>query len=671
MPTPESSVYAFGPFAVDSARRVVTRGGESVPVTARAFDVLVALLERAGETVDKEVLLRRVWPDTIVEEANLSQQIFTIRKLLGQDGDRPYIVTVPRRGYQFVGRVMASGRSLPGMPAADAIPPPTGRARLAIPVDAGASLAIGPSTMIAISRDGSRIVFVAAVSGSTQLYLRPLDAFDATAIPGTEGASSPFFSPDGQWIGFQSGRRLQKVGAGGGSPIPLCDVADVRGACWTTSGDIIYSPGPATGLWRVPASGGTAVPLTTLDFEQGERTHRWPHILPDGRGVVFTIGSAGAASFDEAALAVAEIGTPGHRLLVQHATDGRYLRGGHLIWARGASLLQAPFDVDRRRVGDAARVVLNGVAMSATGAAHFACSDNGVLVHVPGGAQSLRHSLVSVDRRGVQTDAYTGGDSLEEPRFAPDGRSAMLSLRNRRSDLWLYDFARGALERLTFEGENFAGIWGPGEGTITFSSSRAGPSDLFTRRPDRSAPPELLVTSEYDKVPGSWSPGARALVFAEYHPETGADIWILERTAERARPFVRTRFNEYAPVFSPDGRHIAYVTDESGRPEIVVVSYPEATRKRQLSTEGGTEPMWAPDGSELYYRSGDRLMRVDVSRGPADAGIPTTLFEGRYVPGTVTLANYDIAPDGARFLMVLAEAPAPPTTIRVTLGWTG
>jgi Tol biopolymer transport system component len=180
--------------------------------------------------------------------------------------------------------------------------------------------------------------------------------------------------------------------------------------------------------------------------------------------------------------------------------------------------------------------------------------------------------------------------------------------------------------------------------------------------------PELLIASEFDKAASSWSPDGSMLLFTEYHPDTGADIWVLDCAADRARPFVRTRFNEYSPVFSPDGRHVAYATDESGRPEIQVVSFPDGRAKRQLSTDGGSEPVWSRDGRELYYRSGDRLMRVDMSRGPDDAGVPTTLFEGKFVSGTVTLANYDVTANGESFLMVQPEATVAPSMLLVTLG---
>lgn len=673
---PASGQYAFGPYALDPARRVLLRGSEPVSLTARAFDVLLALLERHGRTVEKDELLRLVWPDTIVEEANLSQQIFMIRKLLGHSEEQPYIATVPRRGYRFVAAV--SGADAPATAprtatASAAEPAPAPRAasarpmRLAMPIDPRAPLALGANGAIAVAPDGSRVVYVGMADGTTQLFARALDRFDAVAIPGTDGASHPFFSPDGASIGFQSGRRLQVVALAGGPPITLCEVGDLRGASWSPAGEIIFAPGPTSGLWLVSAAGGAAAPLTVVDFNGGERTHRWPHVLPDGRGVIFTIGHAGAVSFDEASLAVVEIETGAHREVLRHGTDGRAV-GGDLMWARGGSLMAAPFDAASRRIAAGARHVQAGIAMGATGVAHVAVSADGVRVHVPGHAQTLRRTLVSVDRAGAPGVVHGAGEALEEPRVEPGGRGVLVSLRGRQSDLWRCDCARGAFERMTFDGENFAGVWGPDAGTITFSSSRAGgPSDIYAVRAGSADGPRLLIASEFDKAASSWSPDGAMLLFTEYHPGTGADIWVLDRAADRARPFVRTRFNEYSPVFSPDGRHVAFATDESGRPEIQVVSFPEGGAKRQLSTDGGSEPVWSRDGRELFYRSGDRLMRVDMSRGPGDAGVPTTLFEGKFVSGTVTLANYDVAADGDSFLMVQAEATEAPSMLLVTL----
>ena len=664
---PASLTYQFGRYVLDPSRRLLTRDGEPVALTARAFDVLLALVEGRGETLEKDELLRRVWPDTVVEEGNLSQQVFTIRRLLAASGGEHYIVTVPRRGYRFVADVTES----PDEGAARTPPAVEDRVaivRLEIPLSG--ELALAPSSALAVSPDGSCVVFALCIAGVTRLFRRELGEFGVTEVAGTEGASNPFVSPDGEWIGFQEGRRLRKVPRAGGPPETLCEVGELRGATWTISGRIVFAPAATSGLWCVDATGGRPVPLTVVDHDGGERTHRWPHALHDGRGVMFTVGHAGAASFDEASLAVVQFDGESHRLVLGHATDGRVTASGHAVWARGGALFAAPFDLEAMRIEAAGRQVQRGVASAATGVAHFAVSASGTLVHVPGDAQTLRHSLVAVDRSGTVLGDYASAEGLEEPRLSGTGRTVLLSQRGRRADVWLHDPVRGTMTRITFEGENFAGIWGPSEGEVTFSSARdGGSSDLYVVRPDRPAPPELLVASEFDKAPGSWTPDGQLLLFTEYHPETGADIWMLDRHRERATPFVRTAFNEYAPACSPDGAHVAYTSDESGRPEIYVVSFPEAIGKRQLSIDGGVEPVWAHDGRELFYRSGDRLMRVDMTRGVADPGIPTTLFEGKYQAGTVTVANYDISPDGNTFFMVRPHVVPPPTALFVTLGW--
>lgn len=660
--------YHFGPYVLDPSRRLLTRDTEPVALTARAFDVLLALVERRGETLEKDELLRRVWPDAIVEEGNLSQQVFTIRRLLASSGGEQCIATVPRRGYRFIAEVTenpdeGSRQPASASPARHVVP-----TRLGIPL--AGELALAPSSALAVWPDGSGVVFVLQMGGVPRLVKRELSVFEMTEIAGTEGASNPFVSPDGEWVGFQAGRRLQKVARAGGPPVTLCDVSELRGAAWTASGEIVFAPGATSGLWVVDAAGGRPRPLTVVDYDGGERTHRWPHALPDGRGVMFTVGHAGASSFDEASLAIVDFDGAPHRLILRHATDGRVISTGHAVWARGGVLFAAPFDFAGRKIEAAGRQVQRGVALAATGVAHFAISASGMLVHVPGDAQTLRRSLVAVDRSGTVAGDYASGEALEEPRLSPDGRTLLLSLRGRTSDVWLHDPARGTMTRATFEGENFAGIWGPAEGEVTFSSSRdGGPSDLYVVRPDRPAAPELLVASEFDKAPGGWSPDGQSLLFTEYHPDTGADIWVLDRRNERARPFVCTAFNEYAPACSPDGCHVAYTSDEAGRPEIHVVVFPGAIGKRQLSIGGGAEPVWSRDGRELFYRSGDRLMRVDMTGGITDPGIPTTVFEGKYQAGTVTVANYDISPDGKTFFMVRPHVVSAPAAVCVTLGW--
>lgn len=670
MTEPSASAYRFGPFRLDAARRTLARGDVRVPVTSRTFDVLLALVERAGRTVDKDELLRIVWPEAVVEESNLTQQIFMIRRLLGTpSNESAYIVTVPRRGYRFAAAVShAAVETFRSPDRAAASPEPSGL-RLAMPLPADAPLASGAERALTISPDGRTIVYVAGGAAGPRLYRRALDRFDAIPIPSTDGAGNPFFSPDGEWIGFTAARKLQKVRVDGGPAQTICEVGgDVRGAAWSPANVIVFAPAPASSLWQVPADGGVPTPLTTLRFGAGERTHRWPHILPDGLGVMFTVGHAEASSFDEASVAVAELSDPDHRIVLNHATDARCWRPDLLLCARQATLMAAPFDLQRRELTGALSTVVAGVSMTSTGAVQAACSSPDVLVHAPGRVEVPERSLVIVARDGRCLQVMPGGDAIEEPRISPDGSDIVVGRRGRGSDLWLCDRVRQVFRRLTFDEHSFAGIWGSGVRTITYSSGCHGVADLYEIAPDRSGEATLLLQTDFDKVPGSWSPGGAELAYTEYHPESGADIWIFARASGTARPLVRTRFNEYGPRVSPDGRHLAYTGDESGRREVYVVSLPEGIDKCQVSTDGGAEPVWSPDGRELFYRVGHRTMRVDVSRGPHRSGVPTTLFEQRHVPGAVTgLANYDVASDDGAFVFV-AEREVPETLLlHVTL----
>jgi Tol biopolymer transport system component len=224
--------------------------------------------------------------------------------------------------------------------------------------------------------------------------------------------------------------------------------------------------------------------------------------------------------------------------------------------------------------------------------------------------------------------------------------------------------------RLTFEGDNFAAIWGPGEESITFSSNRAGACDLFGLRPDSGAAPDVLVASEFDKVAGAWSPDRSTLAYTEYHPETGANIWLFDKATGLSREWLCSRFNEYAPAFSPDGAFLAYTSDQTGRPEVYVAKVSRETGTWQISTDGGAEPVWLPDGRGLVYRNGDRLMAVDIRLGPEQAGVPRTLFEGRYVPGTLTgLANYENGAVAGTFLMVAEDEAPRPGSLAVAVNW--
>ena len=342
--------------------------------------------------------------------------------------------------------------------------------------------------------------------------------------------------------------------------------------------------------------------------------------------------------------------------------------------------MAVPFDPQRLEVTGTAAPVVEGVLQSpVNGAAQYSFSITGSLVYVPGGIQSALSRLVWVNRTGAEQPLAAPMRAYQFPRLSPDGRRVAVNIAEQATQLWLYDLPREALTRFTFEGNtNLNPTWTPDGKRITFNSNKEGATNIFWQLADGSGGLERLTTSEYLQGPSSWSPDGQLLAFIEINPTTGYDIWVLRMgdpsagsgQVRKAQPFLRTPFLESAPRFSPDGRWLAYISDESGHREIYVQPYPGPGGKWQISTEGGTEPVWNPNGRELFYRSGDKMMAVDIATQPGFAvGKPRMLFEGPYVPATVTF--YDVTPDGQRFLMLKPseQAPAAPTQINVVLNW--
>jgi len=539
-----------------------------------------------------------------------------------------------------------------------------------------AGLDSGPA--LALSPDGIHLAYVARQGGTQQLYLRAMDSLEAKLIPGTEGATEPFFSPDGQWLGFFTGAKLKKVSVSGGAALTLGNVALPNGASWSSQGMIAFSPTPISGLQEVPDAGGTPQPLTRLEKEG---SHRWPEFLPGGKAVLFATGTA-AGNWTNAQVALQSVGTGERRNLVQGGTQPRYAPSGHLVYAQGGSLMAVPFDPQRLTATGAAVPMVEGILQSlATGAAQYSFSSTGSLVYVPGGVQATQRRLVWVSRNGAEQPLAAPARAYRQPRLSPDGRRIAVAIEEQETQVWLYDLSRETLTRLTFEGNtNFNPVWTPDGKRITFQSNKEGPQNLFWQLADGSGGLERLTTSEYVNAPESWSPDGQLLAFIEINPTTGYDVWVLRMgdpsagsgQVRKAEPFLRTPFNEGSARFSPDGRWLAYLSNESGRYEVYVQPYPGPGGKWQISTEGGTEPVWNPNGRELFYRSGDKMMAVDIATQPGfAAGKPKVLFEGQYLPTPATFPNYDVAPDGQRFLMLkpIEQAQAAPTQINVVLNW--
>ncbi len=560
--------------------------------------------------------------------------------------------------------------------------------RLTIALPPGQQLAgFDSGPVVALSPDGTHLAYVARQSGNQQLYLRAMDSLESKPIPGTDGAVNPFFSPDGQWLGFFAVGKLKKISVSGGAALTLGDATNPYGANWGSRGMIAFVPSNGSGLQQVSDGGGTPQPLTDLD--KGELSHRWPEFLPGGKAVLFAAGTGGAI-FTNGGVAVQSVGTGERRNLIQEGAQPRYAPSGHLVYAQGGSLMAVPFNPQRLAVTGTAVPVVEGVLQSpVNGAAQYSFSATGSLVYVLGGVQSNQSKLVWVSRNGAEQPLAAPARVYRGPRLSPDGRRVAVTIQEQESQVWLYDLVRETLTRLTFGGNtNNNPSWTPDGKRIAFESSKQGPLNIFWQLADGSGGLERLTTSEYPQVPHSWSPDGQLLAFAEVTPSTGYDIWILPMgdplpssgqvpsagsgQVRKAQPFLRTRFDEAVPRFSPDGRWLAYVSNESGQSEIYVQPYPGPGGKWQISTEGGKEPVWNRNGRELFYRTSDKMMAVEITTQPNfSVGKPQMLFEGRYLPTPVTSPNYDVSPDGQRFLMLkpAEQAQAAPTQINVVLNW--
>jgi len=549
--------------------------------------------------------------------------------------------------------------------------PPQPVSRTVITLPPGQRLAQLNQPAVALSPDGSHLAYVAVQGGKQQIYLRAMDSLEATPILGTEGAVYPFFSPDGQWLGFFAGQKLKKVHVSGGVPQTLSDATLAHGASWSSQSTIAFSPASASFLDLVSEAGGEPQPLTRL--EGGEVSHRWPEFLPGGKVFLFA-ASKSSFNWTNSQIAVQAVGTGERRNLIQGATQPHYAPSGHLIYAQGSTLMAVPFDAQRVAVtGPAVPVVENVSHAPIAGAAQYSISATGSLVYVPGGVQADQRSLVWVARNGAEQAVAAPARAYLFPRISPDGRRVAVGITEGETQLWLYDFSREAETRFTFEGSvNLNPIWTPDGKRIAFQSSKEGPPNIYWQKADGSGGLERLTTAQNANVPMSWSPDGQLLAFFEVHPSTQRDIWVLRMSDRKAEPFLRTRFDESVPRFSPDGHWLAYISNESGRYEIYVQPFPGPGGKWQISTEGGTEPAWNPNGRELFYRSGDKMMAVDIVTQPSfAAGKPRMLFSGPYEPSPATSPNYDVSMDGQRFLMLKpAEASeAAPTQINVVLNW--
>jgi serine/threonine-protein kinase len=514
---------------------------------------------------------------------------------------------------------------------------------------------------IAMSPDGARVVYAGGVTGGT-LFLRPLDRLGSTLL--VPQAANPFVSPDGRWVGFAAIDGMwKKVSVDGGQPVTLWKSpgGSPRGASWGADDTIVFATVGSRGLRRGRASGGTVDALTTIDDAGAEIGHHWPEILPGGRAVLFSIVRTGRGLVGEnQEIAVVDLATGVRKTLVRGGSFPRYVRG-YIVFAASGSLRAVPFDADRLEVKGESISVFEGVMTKPDGAANFAVTRDGTLLYVAsagGGAES--HTLVWVDKQGREQPIAAPNRTYYYVHVSPDGTKAALDVRDQQNDIWIWDFARATLTRLTFDsGLDRSPVWSPDGRRIAFSSqTESGVGSLSWRNADGSGTVERLTDNRtQQQFPTSFSPDGTKLLFWQIgQAETAWDMGVFDFTAKgKITPIVKTSFNEVNPDVSYDGRWLAYQSDESGQYEVYVRPFADVENggKWLVSSGGGTRPRWSRDGRELFYLvEPGRVMSVPIRPGPTFThDNPRMLFDGPYMAPQVA-RTYDVAPDGQRFLMI-------------------
>jgi serine/threonine-protein kinase len=516
-------------------------------------------------------------------------------------------------------------------------------------VDLGSDVSLG-STYGAdaiLSPDGTRVVYVS----QGRLFTRRLDQPTATELQETQGAFAPFFSPDGQWVAFFAPGKLKKISVEGGAAIALCDALAGRGGSWGDDGNIIAALDTSSGLFRIPSAGGSPTPVTEL--QSGESTHRWPQVLPGGKAVLFTASSTGG--YDGANIDVMSLADHRRKTLLRGGTFGRYLPSGHLIYLNRGTLFAVLFDMDRLEVRGTPSPVLNQVGYTTNGSALLDFSQTGTLIYRSGEAGGGLLTVQWLDAAGKTEPLLAKPDAYERPSLSPDGNKLAINT----TDIWVYEWRRDTMTRLTFgHARSIYPLWSPDGRYIVFQA----PGGMFWTRSDGSGNPQPLTQSKNRQLPYSFSTDGKRLAFYELSPQTQDDIWTVplesDGTGLRAgkpEPFLQTTFDERHGAFSPDGRWMAYDSNESGVYQVYVRAFPDKGGKWQISNSGGVYPVWSRNGRELFFRTEDSQIMVSsyAVKGDSFVADKPRVWSEKRIASIGLLANYDLAPDGKRIAALM------------------
>ena len=535
-----------------------------------------------------------------------------------------------------------------------------------------------PGATAVISPDGRHLVYVHGPASRRSLYIRDMDRLDDRPLAGASLGHTPFFSPDSQWVAFVAEGELRKVSLTGGPPYTIADVPGQRGGSWGSDGRIVIATADGR-LRRVSAEGGALEVIAAPDPARGELAFKWPEVLPDGRSVIFTSveGSNGQPTGGLHIQAI-NLETKERRRIVAGASFGRYAASGHLLYYRAGALEAVPFDVASLSVTGPAvslaeQVVGMPPAASPEGAANFSISNDGTLIYIPGTAAPIARSMFWVDRKGTERMVAQPRRAMVDPSLSPDGRRLAIIVNG---GLFIVDLAAQTWEQITPSAAVSAPVWTPDGRRVVYARQMGAHAGVFWRPADGSGFEELLWSDPMASLyPTSFVPDGSALALMRMRPDSVRwDVWILHLRPGKpdARPLLATAASERHPELSPDGQWLAFVSDEAGRDEVYVQRFPGPGGKLQISADGGTEPRWSRSGRTIFYREGDRMMEVDLTTRPAVVvGEPRLLFEGNYQDVGAVL-DYDVAPDGQRFLMLRrSDLDAGYMHLHVVLNWFG
>jgi eukaryotic-like serine/threonine-protein kinase len=517
-----------------------------------------------------------------------------------------------------------------------------------------------------ISPDGHTLAFNATdSSGKSRIWLRPLNALVAQPLAGTEGTTRPFWSPDSRFLAFFAEGKLEKIDVSGGPPQKICDAPGGSDGSWSPEGVILYDGTGTDPIYRVPAAGGTPVPAVKIEASRKETQVGWPEFLPDGRHFLYM---ATGEKADDNLYRVGALDSTESKVLAPAQTLVTYAPPGYLLFVRDKTLVAQPFDAKALKTTGEPIPLAEHIGTDSVGLARFSVSRGGTLVYRTG---ETGDRFLWVDRSGKEGDAVGDRGDNHNPALSPGGDRLAYDLgdpRSGKSDIWVRDLKRGVSSRFTFGKDGaFCPLWSPDTRHVVYTVV----NDLYEKTAEGLGDETPLVKSDETKIATDWSRDGRYIAFFSRGKETGWDIWVLPTFGDRKPvPFLKTRFAELMPVFSPDGRFLAYQSNESGRNEVYVQSFPGPGGKWQISTAGGVEPHWRADGRELYYRSPDqKVMAVEVQTGSVlTAGTAQPLFQGRF-DMSVARDRYLPTADGKRFLTVapLGREAMTPTT--VVLNW--